>query len=227
MAGRQNNALIWGLYDSPIWKDALQFALFGLLPGSIRRSIRGRNSTPATEEPTTNADVWYRDRVFMSVLGVIALAVVISGDWYMRNIELKNLVSEIEASETAMKEFNAAQSTVVETAWKKELTASQSRTVLAAAAGDSNGKLIDSRDRIESVNVFPWHRSIVDARSDYLDHMDAWQKSLEAWADTSRQVPQDGSISGTFAVFNRSMHDAVPPFALANVDRRVDAIFAG
>lgn len=82
--------------------------------------------------------------------------------------------------------------------------------------------------QIERIYVLPWHRAIIRAKQDYLNHNDAWVKTLGA--DTvidekfgDKRLSQE--IRNTWEISKFSLPDAVPMLDLYSLESKIRIIF--
>lgn len=167
------------------------------------------------------------------IVGVsLIVAVLLTLDWWQLNREMDSLLKATTASEQAMENGSDALAAVFRTAPRGYMTDEQRsglRTRIQDAAGEAAADTEDTGAAVEEVSALPWHRSLIRARTRYLDHSDAWQAFFAAVATDPAKLQDRAStarISATFRVAHRAYLDAVPPVALNNARPRVDRIFA-
>jgi len=95
---------------------------------------------------------------------------------------------------------------------------------IAQLAADSAPVISAYGAQIERIFVLPWHRAIILAKQDYLNHNDAWVKSLGA--DTvidekfgDKQLSQE--IRNTWEISKFSLPDAVPMLDLYSLENKI------
>lgn len=153
------------------------------------------------------------------------------GDWMARNVEMRALVTRIEASESAMGDFQSSvQAIVTKYQGQGPLTADAQTSLnneLAAAAAKGREEIAKAGDGVAAVRWLAWHRDVAAAQDAYLAHNRAWQDYLgRAVADPTEFGRQQDTINETFAAAEKPLRAAVPVPALFSLKQRVDAIFA-
>ena len=179
-----------------------------------------------------------RHRVWIPVvIGLLAFFVVLIGaglvaaDWAERNLEMRALVTKIEASEAAMTEVQDAISAMaVHFDPNTPLTDAERAAVdeeLKAIAAKGVEGVSDGGDLVAAVRILPWHRDIIAARTAYLAHNQAWQDYLSAASKDPGELakPQD-KVNSTFEAAEKPIRDAVPTPPLFELRQRIDVIFA-
>ena len=170
------------------------------------------------------------------VLGLVALLLtLVAGglfvaDWSVRTIEMRNLVTAVEASEETMVR---TQELVGEALAPFDvggpLTPEETallRDQLTAIARDARGAIEQAGIAVAEVDVQPWHRAILDAQLAYLVHNQAWVAYMEKAAeDPVEFVNPQPIVDETFLIAEPLMKRAVPQPALFDLDQRVAQIF--
>ncbi len=162
---------------------------------------------------------------------VLVAAGLVVADWAERNLEMRALVTNVEASEGAMTDLQAALSDMaVHVDPNTPLTDAEQAAVderLKQIAADAVAAVARGGDQVAAVPVLPWHEDVLAAQRAYLAHNQAWQHYLSAAAKDPSEFarPQD-AVNETFAAAERPMRDAVPPGALFELKQRIDVIFA-
>jgi hypothetical protein len=167
--------------------------------------------------------------------GIVFLFAVISGgliagDWGVRNIEMRNLVTAVEASEQAMQQ---TQDRVSEAFAPFDIggpltpeETSLLRDQLSGIAKDGKVAIEQAGVVVAEVDTQPWHRAIQEAQLAYLVHNQAWVDYLTAASeDPVEFVNPQPLVNETFALAEPIMKRAVPQPALFDLDQRVAQIF--
>lgn len=171
------------------------------------------------------------------ILGALTFVIVLAGlgaivaDWTARNVEMRNLVTRIEASEAAM---GTVQEDVTALAARyqaqlplDDATQAQMDAELKAIAATGRDAIATAGDGVGDVPWFVWHRDVGAAEDAYLAHNRAWVAYLtRAAEDPAEFGRQQDDINTTFADAQVAIVDAVPLPALFDISDRVDAIFA-
>lgn len=171
------------------------------------------------------------------VAGLVAFFVVLIGaglvaaDWVERNVEMRALVTNVEASEAAMTDVQAAVAAMaVHFDPNTPLTDAERAAVdeeLKAIAADGAAAIAAAGGNVAAVTVLPWHRGIIEARDAYVAHNKAWQDYLTAASqDPAEFAKTQDNVNATFAAAEQPMRDAVPVPPLFDLKERIDVIFA-
>lgn len=176
---------------------------------------------------------------FGPLIGLITFVVVLVGggvtsagvDWGVRNAEMADLLTRVEASEQAMMTTQeeiaaiAADFRQVPDPTDADREAYSSR--LAAAAGRGRDAIAEAGLEVEAVSIAPWHGALARAQADYLAHNLAWQEHLDrASRDPEEFNQQQDLINSTFEEAEVSMRAALPVPTVDTLQARVDLIFA-
>ena len=166
---------------------------------------------------------------------VVFLLVLVAGglftaDWGVRNVEMRNLVTAVEASEAAMtttqEELSKAFAPFDIGGPLTPEETSLLRQQLTTIARDAQVSIEQAGIAVAEVDVQPWHRPIKDAQMAYLVHNQAWVKYMEAAAeDPVEFVNPQPLVNETFMLAEPIMKRAVPQPPLFNLDERVAKIF--
>lgn len=176
---------------------------------------------------------------FGPLVGLITFVVVLVGagvtsvgvDWGVRNAEMADLLTRIEASEQAMMTSQEEIAAIAEDFQQLPEPTDADREAyssrLAAAAGRGRDAIAEAGRGVGSLSIAPWHGSLVRAQEDYLAHNRAWQEHLDrASADPEEfNQPQD-LINSTFEEAEVSLRAALPVPTVDTLQARVDLIFA-
>lgn len=147
------------------------------------------------------------------------LVALVIGDWYMRNAEMDKLVSAVARAEYAESD-----------GYDKILSRWERTPEYRQNAGDAQWREVAGRGvvrvssamlEIEDVTVLPWHRSIVRAKSRYLDHAETWNQVFDGMANGKDVRSVDRQIGPTFDAAMRALRRAVPPLPLNDLRRRI------
>jgi hypothetical protein len=184
------------------------------------------------ERPKRKARRW-APVVAGAITFVLTLVVVGSlvGDWAVRNVEMRQLISQIEVSEQAMAGTQVGIANAVGEFRDKEQPTAADQAALEAAlkAAAANGLVgvINGGGLVEGVRVLPWHTGITDAQRAYLAHNKAWQDYLtKASTDVAEFSKEQVAINETFAAAEAPMRGAVPSPDLFELGLRVNVIYA-
>lgn len=165
---------------------------------------------------------------FLVVLVGLGLVV---GDWAARNIEMRALVTRIEASEAAMGELQTNVQDIFAQYQGSTPLSDEDRAALdadlRAAAAAGRDAVAKAGDGVASVRWLAWHRDVSDAQEAYLAHNRAWQAYLGKAAENASEFgrPQD-AVNETFMDAEDPVRSAVPAPALFDLPQRLDVIFA-
>jgi len=154
----------------------------------------------------------------------------LAGDWVARNIQMRDLVTAIEGSESAMgsvqDQISAAfdQYAAKKNPSNAEKDAFDASLSNIAAAGASSIAL--AGDKVAQVKLLPWDVAIWNSRRAYLAHNLAWQDYLSAAALNPLDLTKDQpAINDTFVAFEKTITAAVPDPALFELKKRVAHLF--
>lgn len=152
-------------------------------------------------------------------------------DLGLRQAEMAQLVSSIEASEEQMvivqEEIERITSTYEALEAPDDADRAQLVGDLADAAAYGEEAIAQAGAAIADDSYLPWHTAILKAQDDYLLHNQAWQDYLgrSAVDPGVLTVPQE-DINSTFADAEVSVRAALPPLASSDLRERIDLIFA-
>ena len=167
----------------------------------------------------------------VTFLLVLVTVGVVVGDAFARNIEMRSLVSRIEASETAMGDLqDDVQAIFAEYEGRTPLSDEDQSALderLKAAAASGRDAIAAAGQDVEAMRWLAWHREIGAAQDAYLAHNRAWQDYLgRATQDPAEFVRPQDDVNSTFEAAERYFRTALPPIPLFDLADRVDAIFA-
>lgn len=175
------------------------------------------------------------------ILGAIVLVVVAVGaDWWQANREMDALLEEVEGSEQQVAAAVENLEYTVRFSRLAGLEATAPQEARDAAMVDVSRRLAvacaraakamqESGAQVQSVRILPWHRSLLDARTAYLERSRAWQDLFVAGAgDPSRLVdPVLGDrVTATSTTSRTQLDDARPTWARHDATGRIDRIFS-
>ena len=165
------------------------------------------------------------------VLVVITLGYVLAmGDLVARTVAADRLLTQVEASEAAMKAAQDEFSTTIEPYSAGDMTDADReklRADLADVAARGRDSIAAAGVGVGAVSVLPWHGNIADARDVYLRHNEAWVAYLDrASEDPDEWFREQADVNSTFLDARDPLVDAVTLFDLANAIDRIKAIYA-
>lgn len=206
-------------------------------------SRRGCDVTGLRQTPGSALDVvrpvdagrWFTTTRIRNVLvaTVIVLAGVAAADWYVRNAELRRLMTAAEAAAEAIDEWEAGRHRIMaDLPGAFYLTPEQRRDTerqLRREAGEAMMSLTDAAARVHDVGIaLPWHGQVERARDHHIDYIEAWIAHLQRVArDPSTLSEPTPTIATTRSASERAFRHALPPAALHGLDDRVEALFDG
>lgn len=164
----------------------------------------------------------------MLTLGILGALV---GDWAVRNVEMRTLVTRIEASEAAMGDFQDEFQAILAESQGSEALSVEQRAVLdrrlSEAAAKGRDAIATAGDQVAAVRWLAWHREIGRAQDAYLAHNRAWQAYLGRAAKDAQEfgVTQE-EVNATFEAAESPIRAAVPALPLFDLAQRVSEIFA-
>jgi len=171
------------------------------------------------------------------VAGAIAFVVVlvglgaVVGDWGARNVEMRALITKIEASEDAMGTLQEnVQGIFAEYEGAGSLSDEDRAAIdeeLRAAAAAGRDAVAVAGDGVAGVRWLAWHRDVRDAQEAYLAHNRAWQDYLSRAAEDPAEFARPQSeVNETFMAAEDPIRSALPVPVLFDLVERVDVIFA-
>lgn len=186
----------------------------------------------APERPKRKARPWAPIIGGVVTFLVVLFAVgTVTVDWVDRNLEMRQLVSQIEVSEQAMAGTQVDLANAIEAFRAKTTPTDADRaeleTALRAAAAKGLTGVTKGGDLVQSVKIVPWHADIKEAQKRYLAHNQAWQDYLgRASTDASEFTKTQENVNATFAEAEQPMRLAVPRPDLFGLAKRVNVIYA-
>lgn len=166
--------------------------------------------------------------VFLVIVVGAGMAV---GDWVERSMEMRTLISQIEVSEHAMEQTQAAVGKALDDFRAKPQPTADDQAALTSqlekAAADGLVGVQHGGDVVASVRTLPWHADIRSAQQAYLAHNHAWQDYLaRAAKDGTEFGKQQDAVNSTFAAAEQPIRRAVPSPDVFGLRERVDVIYA-
>lgn len=188
--------------------------------------------------PEPQAPVTRRPRRWLPVIAgavtfllVLVTAGVLVGDAFTRNVEMRSLVTRVEASEAAMGELQDEVREIFAEYEGRAPLGDEDRAALderlKAAAASGRDAIAEAGRDVEAMRWLAWHREVGAAQDAYLAHNRAWRDYLGRAAEDPAEFgrPQD-DVNTTFEVAEGYFRTALPRMALFDLDDRIDAIFA-
>lgn len=167
----------------------------------------------------------FNSKLVTSILIVFALYCVDSG---LKVLELRNLLTVIEASEDTMEYANIGYKSALE-GLSTNVDTSLSR--IREVSTEAQNRLVIDQIEIEESFVLPWHGQISTFKEAYLEHVAAWLSFYKqsAQADDLEKVRTEvlkaSDISTTFRVAERRALDSVPAWFSGDEERRIKEVF--
>jgi hypothetical protein len=167
-----------------------------------------------------------KNRLWLKI-GIAALILFLL-DQGARNLELNSMVKKIQKSESQMVNVNE------DTAYWYKLFNDKARGVydteveVARIAQEAAPVISAYGAQIERIYVLPWHRAIIRAKHDYLNHNDAWVTSLSADTVIDEKFGDERlsqEIRNTWEISKFSLPEAVPMLDLYSLQTKVEDIF--
>jgi hypothetical protein len=158
--------------------------------------------------------------------GLVGLGVVVAlfaVDQGVRNLEMRALLAKVEKSEAISLDFQSQQEQIDFSYYSRD-----TEEKLANLAYQYSPRAASSGAEVGRVFIFPWHTSLKHARSDYLDHNQAWLQSYK-----SKVILDDNQwyssaavqeVSNSWAIFKDSIRASLPLVDTANSTLRVAKI---
>lgn len=180
-----------------------------------------------------------RRRAFGPLVGLVAFVVTLVlvgsvaflADVGLRQAEMAQLVSRIEASEEQMVLVQEDIDRITTSFEELEAPDDADRAALvgelADAAAYGQEAIAQAGAAMADDAYLPWHSAIIRAQDDYLAHNLAWQDYLErAAVDPAVLTQPQEDINSTFLEAETSVRAALPPLVDAGLIERVEVIFA-
>ena len=182
------------------------------------------------ERPSRGLPSWLVWTVGIAALVLLTAAnMVVGGELALRSVEADNLVRAVEQSETAMKTTQADFDEVLSTYDTENLTdeeREQLRAELADAAARGEAAIALAGEGVAAVQIMPWHVQLLDARTAYLAHNQAWVDYMAAAAeDPGEWFRPQPAVNETFADAKLPLVEAVPLFDPLGALSRIEVIY--
>lgn len=162
----------------------------------------------------------------LKALGVLlALIALIAIDLGLRTYEASQLVSKIEASENIMKAYNADVKRISEADIAREIKIRG----LVNIADKSASEIYVSGVAVERMTVLPWHKKLKTARSDYMQHSNAWYEytsntKIGSGDELRINWGNGDDINPTFNLLKVTLPQAIPSPDFLDLQARVTEI---
>ncbi len=141
---------------------------------------------------------------------LVLTALMMTGAW-LNHRAFGQFLDSIEASEQVLVGYNEAISRVSEHVpeFLTEDRRADLRRSLTTASDEALVRVLVNERQLRDLRIWPWDRDALRARERYLDHLEAWEKTLR---DVSKGEYGSGSpeIAATFELANNALADAVP-----------------
>jgi hypothetical protein len=181
-----------------------------------------------------SARPWFGPLVAGAAFVVTLLAfapIALVTDIALRQAEMEQLVTRVEASESQMvavqEEIGAITDEYESLSDPNDEDRAELVGQLADAAAYGQEAIAEAGAVVASDTYLPWHTAILRAQQDYLAHNQAWQDYLEAAAvDPGELTMPQEDIDSTFVEAEESMRAALPPLASDDLRQRLELIFA-
>ncbi len=156
----------------------------------------------------------------------LLLLACISGDWLLRNLEFKDLVTTTEASEAPLHRWNHEIHQIFDRGVDSYSAPAGLEEMRDTSRGRHRNLLVATND-VEQVRIAPWHSSIARAQQSYERHAQAWSEHLGKWtAFVGPDLPTaDRGIYASFDIAEDDFLDALTLFPLFDLRSRVEDIF--
>ena len=182
------------------------------------------------ERPSRGLPSWLVWTVGIAALVLLTAAnMVVGGELALRSVEADNLVRAVEQSETAMKTTQADFDEVLSTYDTENLTdeeREQLRAELADVAARGEAAIALAGEGVAAVQIMPWHVQLLDARTAYLAHNQAWVDYMAAAAeDPGEWFRPQPAVNETFADAKLPLVGAVPLFDPLDTLSRIEVIY--
>ena len=164
---------------------------------------------------------------------VLVLAGLATADWYVRNLELEQLVAATRGPSEEIDRWRTTRHEILSELPSAHFVTPEMREraerQLGRAAADAAEALEGSTAELEAVSVrVPWHQGIRRARDRYVDYTDAWVARLEQLARDPAAVEEPApQLTEARSASERAFRDAIPPVALDGIDTSIERLFAG
>lgn len=182
------------------------------------------------------ASGWSTPRWVAPVLGLLSFLLVLVaggalvGDWTLRNSEMRDLVTAIEASEQEMRIANERRDDALAPfGIGGDLTPEETALLirnLAGIAADSRQRIDRAGAKVSAVWALPWHADVLRAQEGYVVHNRAWVDYMaRAAQDPIEWFNPQPLVNSSFFAVEPLLTSAVPIPALFDLHQRVAKIF--
>ncbi len=185
-----------------------------------------------TPRPRRKARPWVPMVAGLVTFVIVLLGVgLVAGDWVERNLEMRQLITQIEVSERAMASTQVDVADAIQAFRANPQPTAADQATLDAALKAAAAKGLEGvkygGQLVESASVAPWHKDIEAAQKAYLAHNHAWQEYLGAAStDVTEFGKHQDAVNSTFAAAEAPMRAAVPRPDLFSLMPRVNVIYA-
>ena len=160
-------------------------------------------------------------RMLKVTIFLIALYAI---DFGFRTHEADQLVSNIEASEKVMVDHNLSLKEISDASYSRE---SKIKNV-AIISESSASKIFVTGIQVERMTILPWHKELRTARSDYMQHSNAWyeytSKTKIIFEPIRLEFGSNENIRPTFNLLKVTLPQAIPNPDFLNLKSRVNEI---
>ena len=171
---------------------------------------------------------WIIGAVVLVVVSVASLAVL--ADLAARTMEMDQLLTAIESSESAMEQAQDEVTTAMAPYVEGNMTEKQRvrlQARLKAIAAEGQQAIGQAGVEVQSVSVLPWHSRIADAQRAYLRHNTAWVAYMIAASDRPEQwFVEQPEVNDSFAAAKEPLIKGVTLFDFGQAMDRLEEIFA-
>jgi hypothetical protein len=218
------------------------------LPGQamdqvVNQPDAGFENPPPPSSPTSGdaqtADAGHtgpRLKLPLVIAGALLLGVllVFLADWVARNIETLQLLNQIEKSEAAMGETQAATVAVARTAPQGTFPLPSDKNLPPDIASEleeisaiGRDAVAEAGEGIAAVSFLPWHSDLISAQASYLAHNLAWVSHLEAGSEEGEVLVRGDNedISSTWEAAEVQIRAAIPIVVFPGISDKVEKIF--
>ena len=171
---------------------------------------------------------WIIGAVVLVVVSAASLAVL--ADLAARTMEMNQLLTAIESSESAMQQAQDDVNAALEPYSANDMTEKERRRLqarLKAIAGEGQQAIGQAGVEVQAVSVLPWHTQIADAQRAYLRHNTAWVAYMIAASDRPEQwFVEQPEVNDSFAAAKGPLIQGVTLFDFGRAMERLEEIFA-
>lgn len=173
--------------------------------------------------------------VAWAVGGVVLLLVAVGyslaiGDLALRTATADRLLTQVEASEAAMKAAQDEFTATIEPYAADSMTDADReklRADLADVAARGRDAIAVAGVGVAAVGVVPWQGNIAEAREAYLRHNAAWVAYLDAASkDPDEWFREQPDVNSTFYAAREPLVEALTLFDITNGLERIAVIYA-